>query len=227
VASTAAVFFDVDFTLIHPGPRFQGQGYRDSCAECGVEVNPDLFNAAVRAAAGALDSADQLYDTELFVGYTRRIIEGMGGRGPGVETVARRLYDEWAHHHHFSLYDDVPATLRDLASAGLRLGVISNSHRCLVSFRSHFDLDQLITVAVSSPEHGYMKPHPSIFQAALEQARVRAAEAVMVGDSLPHDVEGARSVGMRGVLLARGLDGDGGPDVIRSLIDLRALLERA
>jgi putative hydrolase of the HAD superfamily len=125
------------------------------------------------------------------------------------------------------LYDDVPATLRDLASAGLRLGVISNSHRCLVSFRSHFDLDQLITVAVSSPEHGYMKPHPSIFQAALEQARVRAAEAVMVGDSLPHDVEGARSVGMRGVLLARGLDGDGGPDVIRSLIDLRALLERA
>jgi putative hydrolase of the HAD superfamily len=227
VASTAAVFFDVDFTLIHPGPRFQGQGYRDSCAECGVHVNPDLFDAAVRAAAGALDSADQLYDTALFVNYTRRIIEAMGGRGPGVETVARRLYDEWAHHHHFSLYDDVPATLQALASAGLRLGVISNSHRCLVSFRSHFELDDLITVAISSSDHGFLKPHPSIFQAALDQAGVRAAEAVMVGDSLPHDVEGARSVGMRGVLLARGLEGAAERDVIRSLVELPDLLERA
>jgi len=25
---TSAVFFDVDFTLIYPGPTFQGEGYR-------------------------------------------------------------------------------------------------------------------------------------------------------------------------------------------------------
>ena len=33
-----------------------------------------------------------------------------------------------------------------------------------------------------------MKPHPSIFRAALDSMARRAGEAVMVGDSLAHDV---------------------------------------
>jgi hypothetical protein len=33
-----AVFFDVDFTLIHPGPAFQGHGYAEVCARHGVKV---------------------------------------------------------------------------------------------------------------------------------------------------------------------------------------------
>ena len=229
MASTAAVFFDVDFTLIHPGPRFQGLGYQQSCAEHGIIVDPSQFEAAVRGASAALDSADQLYDAALFVNYTRRIIELMGGAGPAVEQVARRLYDEWAEHHHFFLYDDVAGSLRALASAGVRLGVISNSHRCLASFRSHFELDDLISVTVSSLEQGFLKPHPSIFRTALERARVRAEEAAMVGDSLAHDVAGARGVGMRGILLARGGEPPSVDDdvtVIRSLTELPALLER-
>ena len=36
-----------------------------------------------------------------------------------------------------------------------------------------------------------MKPHPSIFEEALRRAGVTAAEAVMVGDSVPHDIAGA------------------------------------
>ena len=34
--------------------------------------------------------------------------------------------------------------------------------------------------------------------------QVAASESAMVGDSLTHDVAGARRVGMRGILLARG-----------------------
>ena len=47
-----AVFFDVDFTLIHPGPTFQGAGYRDFCARQGISVDPALFDRAVAAASG-------------------------------------------------------------------------------------------------------------------------------------------------------------------------------
>ncbi len=228
LASTVAVFFDVDFTLIHPGPRFQGEGYRQSCAEEGITVDPSRFESAVRMASSALDSADQLYDDAIFINYTRRIIELMGGTGPAVLTVARRLYEEWAEHQHFALYEDVPGSLRVLATSGVRLGLISNSHRCLDSFRSHFELDGLISVTVSSLEHGFLKPHPSIFRTALERARVRADEAAMVGDSLAHDVDGARSVGMRGILLVRGGDApavESGIDVIRTLTELPALLD--
>ena len=229
LASTAAVFFDVDFTLIYPGPRFQGLGYQQSCAEHGIAIDASRFELAVRQASSALESADQLYDDAIFVNYTRCIIELMGGAGAAVEAVARRLYEEWAEHQHFELYDDVAGSLRALSTAGVRLGLISNSHRCLDSFRSHFELDELISVTVSSLEQGFLKPHPSIFRTALERAGVRADEAVMVGDSLAHDVAGARRVGMRGVLLVRGGDPpdvDAGIDVIRTLTELPVLLDR-
>ena len=71
-----------------------------------------------------------------------------------------------------------------------------------------------------------MKPHPSIFTAAMTLAGVEASESVMVGDSLPHDIDGARGVGMRGVLVHRSSDPAPLTDVpvIRSMVELPALL---
>ena len=174
-----AVFFDVDFTLIYPGPTFQGVGYAQFCAKHGIRVDPSRFDAAVRAASSILDDAQEhVYDAEIFVRYTGRIIQEMGGTGAAVADCAREIYDEWAENQHFFLYDDVPSVLRELASRGLKIGLISNSHRPLVSFQQHFELEGLITAAVSSSEHGYMKPHPSIFTAALTLAGVKASESL-------------------------------------------------
>jgi putative hydrolase of the HAD superfamily len=225
-ARTRAVFFDVDFTLIYPGPRFQASGYHEFCARHGIEVDPALFDRAVAGAASGLDTRDDLYDAQLYVDYTRRIIEGMGGRGAAVETVAREIYDEWAACSHFTMYDDVPDVLRSLHASGVKLGLISNSHRCLASFEAHFELRGLFAVTVSSIEHGYMKPHRSIFEAALSGADVSASESIMVGDSLTHDVDGARRLGMRGVLVARSGPIAAPPDVpvIQSLRELPPLL---
>jgi len=225
---TAAVFFDVDFTLIYPGPTFQGEGYRRFCAKHGITVDQGRFGQAVRAASVILDAQQQhVYDAEIFVRYTQRIIEEMGGTGPDLTACATEIYDEWAACHHFHLYDDVEAVLRELARRDVKIGLISNSHRSLVSFEQHFELDGLISAAISSSEHGYLKPHPSIFEAALRLADVRAEESMMVGDSFSHDIEGARRVGMRGVLVHRGPGradvGDGIP-VIRDLSELLPLI---
>ncbi len=228
--TTTAVFFDVDFTLIRPGRRFLGPGYAETCARHGVPVDETAFAAAVAGSSSLLDTADQRYHDEIFVRYTSRIIELMGGQGPGVAVAAREIYDDWAHHQHFEMYDDVPEALRELQRQGVRMGLISNSHRSLVGFQEHFALHGLMTVAVSSAEFGVMKPDPRIFQEALDQMQVSAAEAVMVGDSLPHDVLGARQLGMRGVWLDR--DGrrdqathlDATIPVIGSLVELPELL---
>ncbi len=223
---TAAVFFDVDFTLIHPGPRFLGVGYQESCARYGVKIDAALFERAVAGSHGLLDSEDLLYDDAVFVRYTERIIELMGGSGPAVAAVAREIYEDWAEHRHFELYDDVEETLRDLRVRGFRLGLISNSHRPLQSFESHFGLDGLIDVKVSSFDHGFMKPHPSIFETALREIGVAAGEAAMVGDSLAHDVAGATQVGMKGILISRhgAPAASAGVPVIRSLGELPPLL---
>ena len=227
-ARVGAVLFDVDFTLIHPGPTFQGVGYHAFCARHLIDVDPAAFDAAVASASSILDDPDgSPYDAEIFIAYTRHIIEQMGGTAGGtpqaVDACAREIYGEWAANHHFELYEDVPAVLQRLNMAGIWVGLISNSHRCLDSFQSHFELRDFIAASVSSANHGYMKPHPSIFRAVLEDLRVSPAEAVMVGDSLRHDVDGARRIGMRGVLIARGdvpADVDDDVIVIRSLREL-------
>ncbi len=181
---TQAVFFDVDFTLIHPGPRFQGVGYRDSCARYGITVDVTSFDAAVAAASSSLDTHGGLYDPDIFIRYTRRIIEGMGGRGDGIDDAARDIYDEWSECHHFTLYDEVPDVLRAIHAAGVKIGLISNTQRSLETFQTHFELEGLFSVAVSSADHGFMKPHPSIFEAALAHVGAVPAQSVMVGDSL-------------------------------------------
>jgi hypothetical protein len=115
-----AVFFDVDFTLIYPGPTFQGVGYERFCTRHGISVDPSRFDAAVRAASSILDEAQEhVYDHEIFVRYTGRIIQEMGGTGAAVVACAREIYDEWAENQHFFLYDDVALVLRELAGRGL------------------------------------------------------------------------------------------------------------
>ena len=225
--------FDVDFTLIYPGPTFRGEGYQAFCARYGIDVDPARFTEAVASASALLEGPDDAaYDDRIFIAYARHIIEQMGGGGDALEACAREIYAEWAGCHHFELYDEVPGVLRELAGRNIRIGLISNSHRSLASFQSHFDLEGLISAAVSSHEHGLMKPHPSIFSAALQLVDVAAAEAVMVGDSLKHDVEGALSAGMQAVLLhrsdeplaaAKDLEARGVP-IISSLAELPALI---
>ena len=226
---TKAVFFDVDFTLIYPGPTFQAEGYRRACAAHGIEVDPLRFDAATAASSFILDEVEeQIYNHDLFVHYTASIIEHMGGRGEQVIAVAREIYEQWSVNHHFELYDDVAPVLTELSESGLIVGAISNSHRSLDAFCDHFSLRGLITVSVSSAEHGYMKPHRSIFDAALAKAGVLPGEAVMVGDSIKHDIDGALAAGMRAVLLRRS--GEVPPDlpaglpVIQTLTVLRSVI---
>ena len=229
VTPVTAVFFDVDFTLIYPGPTFQGVGYQDFCARHGIDVDPSRFADAVLSASASLSGAQHHnYDAEIFVRYTRRIIEGMGGRGARLDACANEIYAEWAACRHFFLYDDVMPALRALADRGVKVGLISNSHRCLASFQRHFELHGLIAGALSSSEHGYLKPHRSIFESALKLLGVVAEESVMVGDSLQHDIEGARRVCMRGILVQRSAEPTSarspGVPVIRDLAELSALL---
>ena len=201
---TAAVFFDVDYTLIYPGPTFEGEGYRRFAARHGLAVDPAGYRSAVAAASVELESAGGgVYRSELFIRFARRVLEEMGAAGAAVEPCAREIYDEWAACRHFALYEDVRPALHALHVAGVRMGLISNTHRSLASLQEHFDLAPYIGCAVSSSDHGYMKPHPDIFREALRQLGAQPAEAVMVGDSLTNDIQGARRIGMRGILVSR------------------------
>lgn len=110
--------------------------------------------------------------------------------------------------------------LRALVGAGIRVAVVTNNlvaeqrlklDRC--GFSPHID------ALVTSEETGVAKPDPAIFEAALRRVEAASDEAVMLGDSWPFDIEGARATGIRAVWLNRlGVER---PD--RSVPELRSL----
>jgi putative hydrolase of the HAD superfamily len=89
--------------------------------------------------------------------------------------------------------------LEALRRRGLKLGLVSNAfdpgwllHRDL----QQMGLEERLDFSVFSSEVGTRKPHPAIFERALEALEVEPQRALFVGDRLYEDVRGAAEVGM-------------------------------
>lgn len=92
-----------------------------------------------------------------------------------------------------------PALLEALRGRGLKLGLVSNAFD--PGWLLHRDLEQMglaerLDFAVFSSEVGMRKPHPAIFERALDALGLAAAETVFVGDRLYEDIRGAGELGM-------------------------------
>ena len=97
----------------------------------------------------------------------------------------------------------MPEALAGLRELDLRLGCVSNAfmgaatlHQIMVER----DLGQHLEMTISSCEFGYRKPHPAIYQAAVEKMGVDPGEIIFVGDRVEQDVVGPAKLGMRTVL---------------------------
>ena len=213
-----AVVFDVDFTLAKPGPDLGPEGYRRLGERYGLTLDPGRYDEARRAALVDLKRHPELdHDEEVWIRFTQRIIEGMGGVGD-TYAAAAEMEGAWAHAHHFELYEDALPVLDAVRTRGLRVGLLSNSARDLAAFVAHHGL--AVDAVLTSGVHGKTKPHETIFRRRLELLPVVAADAVMVGDTVEDDVDGALAVGMRAVLVDR----EGRHPGRESIADLRALL---
>jgi len=100
------------------------------------------------------------------------------------------------------LFPDVLETLRWLKGREYRLAAVTNRGYSGPRFHEEMrdlGLAELFEMTVISCDVGYMKPHPRIFQHTLERMEIDAEAAVMVGDSLRADVEGAKTLGLTAV----------------------------
>jgi HAD superfamily hydrolase (TIGR01662 family) len=202
MAGLRAVLFDVDFTLARPGPELGPEGYVRAGERHGLRLDATRYEAARDAALVDLRRHPELeHDDEIWFRFTERIVRGMGGDADSAYDCAVEITRGWERHENFDLYDDVPAALDGIREAGLRIGVVSNSARDVVEFARHHGLD--VDAGISSFHHGHTKPHASIFRAVLDLLGVQPAEAVMVGDTIADDIEGALAIGMRAILLDR------------------------
>jgi putative hydrolase of the HAD superfamily len=219
LTSLRAVLFDVDFTLCRPGPELSAESYARIAERHGVRLDVSTYEEAREAAALNLKRHPELlHDDTIWHRFTEEIFLGMGGPEEIASECATEIEQGWEVSENFELFEDALPVLDELRAAELRIGLVSNGIRDLSEFVSHHRLD--VDAVVDSRTHGRVKPHPTIFQAALDRLGIGAADAVMVGDSLEEDIEGARALGMRAILIDRE---ERHPDVEERLTDLYGL----
>jgi HAD superfamily hydrolase (TIGR01549 family) len=214
-----AILFDVDFTLCRPGPELSADRYARIAARHGLRLDTNRFDDAREAAVLNLKRHPELlHDDSIWHRFTEEIFIGMGGPEEIASECATEIEEGWGVSENFELFEDALPVLDELRRAQLKIGLVSNGIRDLTEFVAHHRLD--VDAIVDSRSHGRVKPHPTIFEAALEQLGASPAEAVMVGDSLEEDVEGARALGMRAILIDRE---DRHPEIEPRLTDLYGL----
>jgi HAD superfamily hydrolase (TIGR01549 family) len=197
-----AVLFDVDFTLCRPGPELSPERYARIAARHGIELDTSGYDTVREAAVLNLKRHPELlHDESIWHAFTEEIFVGLGGPPELAESCAGEIEQGWENAENFELYEDVLPVLEELRAAELGIALVSNGIRDLSEFVAHHRLD--VDAIVDSRRHGRVKPHPTIFQSALEQLGVDASESVMVGDSIEEDVQGARALGMRALLVDR------------------------
>jgi len=119
-------------------------------------------------------------------------------------------------------------TLSRLKAAGYYLAVISNSDGTVEGELQRAGLTEYLEFVIDSAVVGVEKPHPEIFQLALERAGVEPQQALYVGDTYATDVGGAKFAGLGAVLMDRvGAYPEAACPRIRSLSELSGVLEEA
>lgn len=101
------------------------------------------------------------------------------------------------------LFEDTMPALSALRARGLKVGLVSNLDMPLDRFCPEVNLDPHLDFVVISHEVGIEKPHPGIFEMALERAGAPPSQAIMVGDQYHSDVLGALAAGIQPLWLDR------------------------
>ena len=210
-----AVLFDLGNTLWHiPDPPPQQEVRNETVRRIlellrswGVEVT-DQHRFLGRDIRLAITAADRkAYETDcVSPDFTKLVHDIAAGHGLEVRPEqAEELWETWNLGGAFFgrvLFDDALTTLDELRRRGYKLACVTNrafSGRGFVAELEEHGLAGVFDALSVSCDVGYMKPHPQIFEHALDLLDVAPSEAIMVGDSLRADVEGARALGMTGV----------------------------
>ena len=107
------------------------------------------------------------------------------------------------HEEDEEIYPDSAYCLEKL-SRKYKIGIIANQSPGTADRLKRHGLLKYIDLVVASAEEGVSKPDRRIFDIALERARCRPENAVMIGDRTDNDIVPAKKLGMRTVRILQG-----------------------
>ena len=205
------VCLDAGFTLLAPRHDLS-EGLRGLLAEHGHEVTEeDLHRAWEVADRWFWDdyhrpTNDTWGDDEKIDAAWRQyhslMLGELGLADPRHELIDTILAAQYAPES-WELYPDVLPAVRELRSAGLHIGVLSDWGSNLLPIIQALGLDGELDFVIASGAVGLSKPDPAFFRLGASRVGVPPGESLMVGDSYRADVLGAQSAGMDAILIRR------------------------
>jgi HAD superfamily hydrolase (TIGR01662 family) len=229
-----AIFLDAGYTLLFP----QVEKLAEDLQAAGFPVSTEKLHQAERDGKKKLDEVlwPQIREGRVprtsnhvyWQYYLTALMENLETPAETRAAVLERVIAGFRNIHTWSkvLPDTVPV-LEELKAAGYYLAVISNSDGSVESELRRAGLNEYLEFVIDSSVVGVEKPHPEIFEIALERSGIQAEEAIYVGDTYPTDIGGAELAGLRGILIDRvGAYPDATCPRITSLSGLNVLLEQ-
>jgi 2-haloalkanoic acid dehalogenase type II len=220
---TTTVFLDALGTLVElrpPAPRL-----RRLLAADGFEVSQERAAAGFAAEisyylAHHLEGSDRARLDDLRDRCATAMMEALELPGLDHATARRAMLGSLE----FTPYPDALDALRELRREGRTLLVVSNWDCSLPDWLGPTGLLELVDSVLTSADADAAKPDAAIFRRALELAGAEPDAVVHVGDSLDNDVEGARALGIRPILVRRDGDRPAGVEAVRTLVEVPGLL---
>jgi putative hydrolase of the HAD superfamily len=201
------VLFDFGGTLDSDGvawkERFHAL-YRTEGLDLSADAFAPAFYAADDALIGALAPTTGLEET--IDALTTNLEAELARRGGG--TARREIDGDRCHRVASRFLSEMSAAFArnrpvlEMLSQRYRLGVVSNFYGNLEGACESSGLAPLFGAMADSQRVGAEKPDPAIFHAALSALHAAPETAVMVGDSLRRDYEGARRSGLSFIWIA-------------------------
>lgn len=173
----------------------------------GIEASVDEFEDAFRSSwaewshEGPFEATEEASFQRLVA--LDRLVFGRLGYLDLPESFFRDVDEAFQQRSAFRVFPDVIPALDAMVAAGLRLGVVSNWGWAAPELLQTLELARHFEVLSISARVGYQKPHPAIFEHALELLDIGPEQAIHVGDDAEADVVGARRAGIEPVLIDR------------------------
>jgi putative hydrolase of the HAD superfamily len=220
------IFFDAGNTLLRVHPSV-GVIYSEVARHYGAELSPEAVEESFKniwSKMGPLVSNQGQRLTyekerEWWKFIVNQVFHGHV-EFKDFEAFFQHLYERFAQTASWRLYDEVIAVLDDLKNRGHRLAVISNWDSRLPGLLEELKISEYFETVVVSALVGYEKPHPAIFQIALERTGLNPSDVVYIGDDPVLDYQAAKNVGLRAFHLDRHERFDHHSEKISSLNEL-------
>jgi len=192
-----AIFFDYGGTLDSQGAAWK-EHFWPIYEKHGVNVDYQRFVRAFYRSDDSLieEGRPDLTLSDIVHEQVRRVLIHLDLQDAGL---VEKIAGDFLRSSTDSIKRAMPVLAR--LKKSFRLGIISNNYGNLEAICRETGLDSVMDVLVDSRVIGAVKPEKKIFETALGALDLRPHEAMMVGDSLPRDVLGALSMGMRPVWL--------------------------